>query len=109
MDTREFEVVLTGLNLEMLFLDLGAVTVTGRDPGIRTIRARLDLSRPRGFADVETIVGRLLRNDLVSRVVVDRIDRWGTREVTTTCVVTLAQHDWTVVIDLPALAAATLQ
>jgi hypothetical protein len=107
VDAREADLVLERLNLPMLLLDLGSVDQVVRSEGERTLRATVGLDREIDVDAVRTIVGRLLQVPLVKRVTVDRVDNWGTPELTTTCLVALAPGDWELRLEL--VRHATLQ
>lgn len=100
VDAREADLVLERLNLPMLLLDLGSVDGIARNDAERRLRAVVALDSVVDVDAVQTVVGRLLRVPLVRRVTVDRTDRWGVAELTTTCLVALAPGDWELRLDL---------
>lgn len=107
IDAREADLVLERLNLPMLLLDLGSVEGIARDDGARRLRAVVAFDGPVDVDAVATVVGRLLRVPLVTRVAVERTDDWGVAELVTTCRVALAPGSWELRLDL--VDRATLQ
>lgn len=105
VDAREADLVLERLNLPMLLLDLGSVEGIARNDAERRLRAVVALDRAVDVDVVATVVGRLLRVALVTRVTVDRTDDWGQRSLTTTCVVALAPGDWELRLELAERSA----
>lgn len=100
VDAREADLVLERLNLPMLLLDLGSIEGIARNDGERRLRAVVAFPGPVDVDAVATVVGRLLRVPLVTRVTVDRSDEWGVVRLATTCRVALAPGDWELRLDL---------
>lgn len=107
VDAREADLVLARLNLPMLLLDLGSIEGIARNDAERRLRAIVAFPAPVDVDAVATVVGRLLRVPLVTRVTVERTDDWGRAELVTTCRVALAPGEWELRLDL--VDRATLQ
>ena len=107
IDAREADLVLERLNLPMLLLDLASVDDITRHDGERRLHAVVAFDGAVGVEAVSTVVGRLLRVPLVTRVTVDRTDNWGVVELVTTCRVALSPGDWELRLEL--VDRATLQ